>query len=244
MSASEQHRYNQDKFTTLDQVKLLTDHLTIAIDGPVASGKTTVGKLVARQLGCRFLDTGWMYRAISYVGLNRGLDIADEGEMPRLATSITMRLTSSDGEDRLIVDDNDITDYLREPDVERGASTVATISGVRVALVRQQRTIATDGPIVMVGRDIGTVVLQDAKVKVYLNATVEVRARRRYEERKNSLGSLSYDAVLKDLVQRDTMDTERADSPLRPATDSVIMDTDGMEISEVARRIVELVDNV
>ena len=222
----------------------MTDHLTIAIDGPVASGKTTVGKLAAGQLGCRFLDTGWMYRAVSYVGLKRGLDIANTGEMTRLAENITMALISSNDGDRLLVDGEDITDHLRESDVERGVSTVSAISGVRVALVRQQRAVATDGPIVMVGRDIGTVVLQDAKVKVYLNASVEVRARRRYQERKNSPGSLGYDEVLKDLILRDTMDTERADSPLRPATDSVIMDTDGMEIGEVARRIVELAKNV
>jgi cytidylate kinase len=185
-----------------------------------------------------------MYRAVSYVGLSRGLDIADELEMTRLAEDITMRLTSSRNDDRLLVDGQDITDHLRKPEVERGVSTVAAISGVRLALVRQQRAIAADGPIVMVGRDIGTVVLQDATVKAYLNASVEVRAKRRYDERKDSPGSLSYAAVLEDLIRRDTMDSERADSPLRPADDAVIIDTDGLAIGEVARRIVDLVDSI
>ncbi len=220
----------------------MTDHLTIAIDGPVASGKTTVGKLVARKLDCRFLDTGWMYRAVSYIGLSRGLDIADEDDMTRLAEYITMWLKASKEGERLLVDGEDITDHLREPQVERGVSVVAAIPGVRVALVRQQRAIAADGPIVMVGRDIGTVVLWNARVKVFLNASAEVRARRRHEERKNSPGSPRYDEVLEDLIRRDTMDSERADSPLRPAEDAVIMDTDDMAISEVARSIVELVN--
>lgn len=185
-----------------------------------------------------------MYRAVSYVGLTLALDITNEIEMTRLADDMTVHLTASNTGERLQVDGEDITDHLRGPDVERGVSVVAAISGVRAALVRQQRAIATHNPIVMVGRDIGTVVLQDATVKAYLNASVEVRARRRHAEREDAPDAQSYEDVLEDLLRRDRMDSERADSPLRPADDAMIIDTDEMEVGEVARKIVELVESI
>lgn len=154
-----------------------------------------------------------------------------------------MRLTEPSGGERLLVDGHDVTDHLGAPLIEQGASIVATIPGVRRALVQQQRAIAADGPIVMVGRDIGTVVLQDAKTKIYLDASVETRARRRYGERKRSPGFPSYDEVLDSLTARDRMDSERSDSPLRPAHDAVMIDTDGLDACEVAQRIIELTES-
>lgn len=220
----------------------LTPHITIAIDGPVASGKSTVGRIVARKLGCRFLDTGWMYRAVAYVGLTAGLDLRDHDEMSRFARRLTMKLVESEHGERLLVDREDVTDNLHEPHVDRGASTVATLSGVRRALVLQQRAIAADGPIVMVGRDIGTVVLSDSPTKIYLDASPETRAKRRYEERKDAAGSLGYDDVLNSLIARDRMDSERSDSPLHPADDAVIIDTDSLDACETASRIIELIE--
>ena len=219
----------------------MTSHITIAIDGPVASGKTTVGRIVARKLGYRFLDTGWMYRAVAYASLSAGLDLHDQDEMIRLTESLTMQLVESERGERLLVNGQDITDKLHEPQVDQGASTVATLSGVRRALVLQQRGIATDGPIVMVGRDIGTVVLPHATIKIYLNASPETRAKRRYQERKNAPGSSDYDDVLKSLISRDRMDSERSDSPLHPADDAVIIDTDNLDASETAHRIIDLI---
>ena len=221
----------------------MTSHITIAIDGPVASGKTTVGRIVARKLGYRFLDTGWMYRAVAYAGLRAGLDLHDQVEMTNLTKSLTMQLVESESGERLLLDGEDITDKLHEAQVDQGASTVATLSGVRRALVHQQRSIAADGPIVMVGRDIGTVVLADAPTKVYLNASAETRAMRRYEERKTIPGSAAYQEVLDNLIARDRMDSKRSDSPLHPADDAVIIDTDNLDASETARRIIDLIES-
>ena len=218
----------------------MTSHFTIAIDGPVASGKTTVGRLVAQELDCRFLDTGWMYRAVAYAGLNAELDLNDQDEMTRLAESLTIRLVESKRGERLLVDGKDITDRLHESQVEQGVVPVAAIRGVRRILVDQQRSIATDGSIVMVGRDIGTMVIPDAKTKFYLTASPETRAKRRYEERKNTPDSPSYDDVLERLAHRDKIDSQRAES--HPAADAVIIDTDSLDASETARRIIDLIE--
>ena len=218
----------------------MTSHTTIAIDGPVASGKSTVGRIVARKLGCRFLDTGWMYRAVAYAGISAGLDLHDHDEMSRLASRLTMKLVESEREERLLVDGEDITDRLHESQVEQGVVPVAANRGVRRVLVHQQRSIAADGSIVMVGRDIGTMVIPDAKTKFYLTASPETRAKRRYEERKNTVDSPAYEEVLERLVHRDKIDSQRAES--HPAADAVIIDTDSLDASETARRIIDLIE--
>lgn len=218
----------------------MTIHMTIAIDGPVASGKTTVGRIVARRLGCRFLDTGWMYRAVADAALCAQLDLRDDAEMTRVAERLTMRLVESERGERLFVDGRDVTGRLHEPAVEQGVATIAAIRGVRRVLVHQQRSIAAAGPIVMVGRDIGTVVLPDATIKAYLDASPETRARRRYEERKDGPGSPAYGDVLDRLIVRDRMDSQRIES--HPADDAVTIDTDGLDACEAARRIIELIE--
>ena len=218
----------------------MTSHTTIAIDGPVASGKSTVGRIVAQKLGCRFLDTGWMYRAVAYAGLNAGLDLHDYDDTSRLARSLTMDLVQSEHGERLLVDGEDITDRLHESNVEQGVVPVAANRGVRRVLVHQQRSIAADGPIVMVGRDIGTMVIPDATVKFYLTASPETRAKRRYEERKNTPHYSTYEEVLERLVHRDKIDSQRAES--HPAADAVTIDTDGLDASETARRIMDLIE--
>ena len=220
----------------------MTSHITIAIDGPVASGKTTVGRIVARKLGFRFLDTGWMYRAVAHAGLSAQLNLHDQEEMSRLAERLTMRLLQTESGERLLIDGRDVTDLLFESPVDQGASTVAAIPGVRRALVHQQRVIAEDGPIVMTGRDIGTVVLPDAPLKIYLDASAETRAFRRFEERKTRPHSPTFEEVLDSLIARDRMDSERSDSPLRPADDAVIIDTDSLDACETARRIIDLIE--
>lgn len=217
----------------------MSNHVAITIDGPVAAGKTVVGMLVARTLACRFLDTGAMYRAVTWAALEEGIDLDDEEALEKLASRMDMRLVQMDGGQRLLVDGEDITDYLREPEVERGVSPVAKVPGVRAAMRAQQRIIAVDGDIVMAGRDIGTVVLPDAPVKIFLTASVEVRAHRRHEEMLHAGRLAEYDQVLTDLKRRDKIDSERDDSPLRPADDSVIIDTDRLGIDEIAREIID-----
>ncbi|MDE2822962.1 MAG: (d)CMP kinase [Chloroflexota bacterium] len=219
----------------------MTSHITIAIDGPVASGKSTVGRIVARKLGCRFLDTGWMYRAVAYAGLSAKLDLEDQDEMTRLAERLTIKLVESKRGERLLVNGTDVTDQLNDSRVEQGVVPVAVIRGVRRILVDQQRSIATDGSIVMVGRDIGTMVIPDATIKFYLTASPETRARRRYEERKNTPDSPAYDDVLERLVHRDKIDSQRAES--HPAADAVIINTDSLDASKTARRIIDLIED-
>ena len=213
---------------------------SIAIDGPVASGKTAVGRLAAGRLGFRFLDTGAMYRAVTWVAIRREIGLEDAEALTRLAGTIEIRLVPSEAGDRLVVDGEDVTDHLRDQDVERAVSQVSAVSGVRTAMVSQQRAVARQGPIVMVGRDIGTVVLPDADVKVFLEASVDVRAKRRYDELRSPGKSPEYQDVVDDLASRDKIDSERADSPLMPASDAVRLDTDDLTVDEVVERILTM----
>ena len=212
----------------------------IAIDGPVASGKTVVGKAVALRLGYRFLDTGAMYRAVTWAAIRRGVDFADREAMASLASSIAMRLESGD---RLTVDGEDVTGHLRDDDVQRAVSPVSAVPEVRTALLSQQRAVADRGPIVMVGRDIGTAVLPDARIKIFLQASAEVRARRRYDQIREGGGSMSYDRVVCDLAHRDKIDSERAVSPLRPAPDAIVIGTDHMTIEQVIERVQHIAES-
>ena len=211
----------------------------IAIDGPVASGKSAVGKRAAKVLGFRFLDTGWMYRAITWAAIHRNVEIGNHDALTHLSHHVRIELvpTATNG-DRLVLDGIDITDHLRDQDVQKAVSPVSAIRGVREALVSQQRDIAANGEIVMVGRDIGTVVLPNAEVKVYLDASLPVRAQRRYEEVKGR--GITYDEVVADLQRRDKIDSERAESPLRKADDALLINSDRLGVDEIVDKIVSL----
>lgn len=217
---------------------------TIAIDGPAASGKTVVGMELASRLNLRFLDTGNMYRAVTWAALDRNIGLKNEGALQELAESIEIRLIENSGSDRLLVDSRDVTDLLRQREIDRGVSAVSAVSGVRRAIVPQQRAVADQGPIVMVGRDIGTVVLPDAKLKVFLMASSEVRAQRRHRENLEKGIATDLGRVTIDLKRRDTQDTERADSPLRPADGALEIDTDSLSVEEVVALIMERVERI
>ncbi len=212
--------------------------LAVAIDGPAASGKSVIGREVARRLGIRFLDTGIMYRAVTWASIRKGVDPSRERELTSVAACSEIRLVTVREEDRLLLDGDDITDHLRHREVDMVVSVVSAVSGVRRALVAQQRAIAEDGPIVMCGRDIGTIVLPDACVKVFLTAAVEVRARRRTAEK---AGNADYEKIMDELMRRDRIDSEREDSPLRPAKDAITIPTDNMTIEEVVQVILSKV---
>ena len=209
----------------------------IAIDGPAASGKTAVGTELARRLDYRFLDTGGMYRAVTLLALEAGIDLHDQAALTELTQRSRMELVEGPSGNRLVVDGRDVTGELRARKVDSNVARVSTVRGVRIALVEQQREVAEQGPIVMVGRDIGTVVLPDAKVKVYLNASVEVRAQRRVRDMNASGRRASYDRVLEEMQMRDSIDSERHESPLRPAEEALIIDTDDMSIDEIADNV-------
>ena len=222
------------------RMKGLPEVSAIAIDGPVASGKTSVGRIVARRLGFRFLDTGLMYRAVTLAALRRRIAFDDEAALADLASSIDMSPRECGGRERLLVDGEDVTAALRGPAVERGVSLVSKVSGVRAALAASQRAIAAQGPIVMVGRDIGTVVLRDAPLKIYLDASIPVRARRRFMELEAWGAGVEYEQVVRELGRRDKIDSERLDSPARPAGDAFRIDTDERSVEELALKIQNL----
>ena len=221
----------------------MEDARSIAIDGPAASGKTSVGTLLARRLGYRFLDTGTMYRAVTLAAVKRGIDLQDEVALSALALVLEMQVVFRESGDRLLVDATDVTDGLRGPEIDRGVSLVARVSDVRTAMVRQQQAIARDGPIVMVGRDIGTVVLPAARVKVFLSASVEVRAQRRYKELHDLGQPPDYERLVDDITRRDKIDSERSDSPMKPDDDALVIETDTLGVDQVAKRIMSLVES-
>lgn len=210
----------------------------IAVDGPVASGKTAVGRLLSRKLGYRFLDTGIMYRALTWLALERGVDPEDAHGLVKMAKGHELGVVFGGDEDaRILVDDQDITPNLWRREVDRAVSLVSRVAGVRELLVDHQRRIAAEGAVVMVGRDVGTVVLPDAPLKLFLIASKEERARRRYEELRTAGQGLSYEQVLSDLERRDRLDTQREAGPLRPATDACVMATDDLSLDEVVEQV-------
>ena len=218
----------------------MQERRAIAIDGPVAVGKTAVGRLLAQRLGFRFLDTGVMYRAVTLAALERAVPLEDDAGLARLAEEVAIKVQKTDAGHRVLVDGADVTGRLRAPDVDRGASVVSQVQGVRQALVRKQRAMADMGRWVVVGRDIGTVVLPDAEVKLFLEASVEERARRRYEELYAKGASVNADVVRSELEERDRRDTHRAHSPLRAAPDARRVATDGLTVEQVVDHILTI----
>ncbi|MBE3066341.1 MAG: (d)CMP kinase [Chloroflexi bacterium] len=213
----------------------------IAIDGPAASGKSTLGRRLADSLGYLFFDTGVMYRAVTWGALQRALEINDEAAVTNLAETAQIDVCSPSKDDGrvcdVLLDGVDITWETRRPDVEANVSPVSAYRDVRQALASQQRRIGLRGRVVMVGRDIGTVVLPEADLKIYLDASVEERARRRYEEILQRGGQADYGQVLAGVRKRDEIDSTRAFSPLRAAEDAVILDSDKLNADEVFAKV-------
>jgi CMP/dCMP kinase len=216
----------------------------IAIDGPAASGKSTIGKRLADALGYLFFDTGLMYRAVTWLALQRGLKLSDEAAITNLATTVPIEVqppTQADGRIcDVIVEGVDITWETRRPEVDANVSLVSAYPGVRRALSAQQRRIGQRGRVVMVGRDIGTVVLPDADLKIYLDASAEERARRRYEEIIARGQSADYDEILAKVIERDRIDSTRDVAPLKIAGDAIVIDSDNLNAEEVFRHILAL----
>ena len=181
-----------------------------------------------------------MYRALAWLALDRGIDVEDEEVLGRLAQETAIRVQEQDGSG-VLIDGREVTAELRQPEVDRSVSLVARVPDVRSALVAQQREIAEEGRIVVVGRDIGTVVLPYADLKLFLVASGAERARRRYVESAQQGSSAEYYQVLKDLETRDELDTDRTNSPLRPAPDAILLDTDGIGVEQVVEKVMDLI---
>ena len=208
----------------------------IAIDGPVASGKTTVGRELARSLGFAYLDTGIMYRAVTWLALHSSIPVEDEAALGELAGANAMHLLGDEG-NKIAIGDHSLEQELRDSSVDQNVSIVSKVSSVRKELVAQQRRIAANGKIVMVGRDIGTVVLPNADLKVYLTASPENRARRRWHEICARGLPAELETVLKETLARDEIDSGRDDSPLRPAEDAWELNTDELNAEQVVQKI-------
>lgn len=216
----------------------------ITIDGPAASGKSTLGKKLAESLGYLYFDTGVMYRAVTWIALQQGISIGDEAAVTTLAETLHIDVRSpsvSDGRAYDVwVDQDDVTWQIRRPEVEADVSEVSAYPGVRRALTAQQRRIALRGRVVMVGRDIGTVVVPEAALKIYLDASADERARRRYEELKARGEEANLRTILQAMQARDHIDSTRDLAPLRPAEDAVILSSDDQDADQVLARAVEL----
>lgn len=215
--------------------------LSIAIDGPVGAGKSTVADEVARRLGILHLDTGAMYRAVGLTALRRGVDVRDEAAVTALCGSLAITVRYVEGSQRTLVDGEDVTAFLRTEDVSMAASTVAKYPGVRRAMVAIQQQLAASTDMLLDGRDIGTRVLPKATVKVYLTASDEERARRRLKQLREKGGSDTFEQVLADLRRRDEQDMNRAVDPLTVAEDARVVDSTGLAFDETVEAIVALV---
>ena len=219
---------------------------TIAIDGPAGSGKSTIAELLARRRGYLYFDTGVMYRAVTWAALLRGIPIEDEPAVTSLAEQLRIDVippTADDGRQYTVLADGvDVTWAIRTPEVDANVSPVSAYPGVRRALVAQQRRVAAGGRVVMVGRDIGTVVLPDADLKLYLDASVEERARRRWREVRARGKEAGYEGVLVSMRRRDKIDSSREVAPLCVAGDAVVVDTTDLSIEEVLAEVERLVE--
>jgi CMP/dCMP kinase len=219
---------------------------TIAIDGPAASGKSTIAAALAAKLGYLYFDTGVMYRAATWAALDRGIAISDEAAVTRMTETLQIDVkppSQKDGRQYdVLCDGRDVTWAIRAPEVDANVSPVAVYSGVRAALTVQQRRIGLRGNVVMVGRDIGTVVLPEAPLKIYLDASAEERAQRRYREVQARGDQIqTYDDILENVKRRDAIDSGRATAPLKAASDAIILDSTGLGIAEVVAQVEDLI---
>lgn len=215
------------------------NRLVIAIDGPAGAGKSTVARRVAQELGLVFLDTGAMYRALTWKALGQGLDLGGEAALTALAQQSRIAFAPGAEGDRVLIDDVDVTEAIRTPEVTRHVSEVAKVAGVRQELVAQQQAIGRAGGVVAEGRDIGTVVFPQADLKIFLVASPAERARRRARDLERAGHTVDLVALEAEIARRDAIDSNRAHSPLKPAEDAVMLDSDALSADEVVAAIVK-----
>ncbi len=218
---------------------------TIAIDGSAASGKSTIAALLSQKLDYHYLDTGVMYRAVTWATLAAGVDPQEEAAVSSLAATLELEIqhSTTDGTpSTVLVNGQDVTQKIRQPDVDANVSLVSSYPKVRQILTAEQRRIARQGAIIMVGRDIGTVVLPDAELKIFTQASAEERARRRYEQLAQTTTAITYEDVLAAIIERDNKDKQKPISPMVAADDAIIINTDGITAEEVIQQILQYVD--
>ena len=213
--------------------------INIAIDGPSAAGKSTISKKVAKNLNYIHLDSGAMYRSAAYKALKENIDLTDEEKLVKMLQKTTIQLTV-DG--RVLLDNEDVSKEIRTEQISMSASLISKLSGVREILVAEQRKMALDKGYIMDGRDIGTVVLKDAEVKIFLTASVEARAKRRYLQDKEAGLDVSLEVLKEEIEKRDYQDTHREVSPLKKADDAIVVDSSDLSIDEVVSEILDIIN--
>ena len=220
--------------------------INVAIDGPAGAGKSTISRAAAKELGFIYIDTGALYRTVGLNALRKGADVNDrESVIATLTDDLKVELRFIDGEQRMFLNDEDVSDKIRTPEVSSAASITSAVPEVRKYLFDLQKNLAKNNNCIMDGRDIGTVVLPDAKVKIFLTASPEARAQRRYDELIEKGMDVKYDDVLADMIKRDYDDSHRAIAPLKQADDAVLADTSGNTLEESIALIIKIIkDNI
>lgn len=224
-------------------MNILMKEISIAIDGPAGAGKSTIARQIAQILNYTYVDTGAMYRAVTLKALRQGLDLLDEEKLEEIVKNIQIILrpyTSADGkyDNRVIMDGEDVTEDIRTPLISQNVSLVAKVPAVRDHMVNLQRDMANEGGVVMDGRDIGTVVLPKAELKIFLTASIEERAKRRYKELTEKGYQINLEALKGEIELRDKLDSEREIGPLKQAVDALVVNTTNLTIPEVIEKII------
>ena len=216
--------------------------VSIAIDGPAGAGKSTIAKTVSKKLGFIYVDTGALYRTVSLKFSKAGATPEKIDNVDEILSNLSVNIEFKDGEQRMILDGVDVTDKIRTPEVSMMASAVSAIPAVRAFLLETQRRLARENNVIMDGRDIGTVVLPDAEIKIFLTATPEARAQRRFDELIEKGMDVKYEDVLSDIIKRDHNDSTRAVAPLKPAEDSIFVDTSGNTLEQSVKQLSEIIE--
>ena len=218
-----------------------THKIAVAVDGPAGAGKSSISKIVAKKLGYLYIDTGAMYRSVTWAVLHNHIDVNNQKAVEALLPELDLTMEASDDSCKVFIAGQDVTDFIRTPQVNNAVSIVASYKGVRQYLVERQRLMAEAGGVILDGRDIGSVVLPDAELKIYLTASVEARAMRRYLEVKGTSNEQPLEDIKESVMQRDDMDKNRKESPLIQVEDAVLVDSSEMTFDETVEHILHLV---
>ena len=218
-----------------------THKIAVAVDGPAGAGKSSISKIVAKKLGYLYIDTGAMYRSVTWAVLHNHIDVNNQKAVEALLPKLDLTMEASDDSCKVFIAGQDVTDFIRTPQVNNAVSIVASYKGVRQYLVERQRLMAEAGGVILDGRDIGSVVLPNAELKIYLTASVEARAMRRYLEVKGTVNEQTLEDIKDRVVQRDDMDKNRKESPLIQVEDAVLVDSSEMTFDETVEHILHLV---
>ena len=218
-----------------------THKIAVAVDGPAGAGKSSISKIVAKKLGYLYIDTGAMYRSVTWAVLHNHIDVNNQTAVETLLPELDLTMEASDDSCKVFIAGQDVTDFIRTPQVNNAVSIVASYKGVRQYLVERQRLMAEAGGVILDGRDIGSVVLPNAELKIYLTASVEARAMRRYLEVKGTVNEQTLEDIKDSVMQRDDMDKNRKESPLIQVEDAVLVDSSEMTFDETVEHILHLV---